>query len=154
MKSLNCRQLVATLILGCCTFAAAAQTKPNLTGTWKVNLSKSKLTNEGLLNLVERFEQQGSTLRESLTTTKSTGTSTVNYSYSLDGKEIVNLIEGDKVRTTAKWDGSALVLEWNDEGGTFKRQFTLSDNGNTLTVTAHDASADGETNDLLVLERQ
>jgi hypothetical protein len=151
VKSLS---LIASLLLASCVISATSQTRPNLSGIWKANLSKSKLASEGLLNLVEQFDQQGATLTESLTTVTARGTSTVKYTYAIDGKETVNTVDGEKVTSTARWNGETLVLAWRDEGGVFERQLSFSDHGNALTVAAHDSSADGETNDTIVLEKQ
>jgi hypothetical protein len=47
-----------------------------------------------------------------------------------------------------------MILEWIDEGGTFTRTLRLSDDRRTLSIKAHDTSADGKTDDLIVLQRQ
>ena len=147
--------LSVSLLLACCFLLASAQTRPAIDGTWKLNPSKSKFgAKQGPRNLVERFDRQGATLRELLTVVNAKGTSTVTYNYSLDGKEIINVVDGEKVTTTARWAANVLVVEWKDDGGTFSRRFTFSENGNTLTVNAHDSSDDGESNETIVLDRQ
>jgi len=144
----------ASLLLICSFCLATAKTGPDINGTWKMNPSKSRFTSKpGPQDLVDRFEQQGTILRESLTIVNSKGTSTTTYNYTLDGREIVNVVDGEKVTVTARWDAKALVIEWKDEGGTFSRRFTFSENGNTLSVELHDSDG-GESNDIVVLERQ
>jgi hypothetical protein len=77
----------STLLVSCAFCLAAAQTRPDINGTWKMNPSKSKFTSKAVpQNFVERFERQGATMRESLMVVNSKGTSTVSYNYTLDGE--------------------------------------------------------------------
>lgn len=132
-----------------------AQTKPNVTGTWKMNAEKSKFERGGPKAITIKFDQQGSTLNESLTVGNDQGERTVNFTYTLDGKEGVQQLEGQQIKTTAKWEGESLLIEFkNDEGFTFRRSITVSGDGTTMTIIAKQTNPNGSANDTVVLEKQ
>ena len=115
---------------------------------------KSKFaSNEHPRAMTVRFEQQGPVLREWLTFETSRGETTWNCTYMIDGKEKLNLVEGEKIRTTARWESNVLLIEWKYDGGTSERRFTVSDDGKFLTVEPHN-SEDKDRRDLIVLEKQ
>jgi len=60
-------------------------------------------------------------------------------------------VDGDEIRTAALWSSDVPALEWHDKGGSFSR---FSDKGRNVTVGVSDSDPDGETDDLLVLEKQ
>ena len=156
MKVNIAKVIVAGLMIGFALMVADAQTRPDLNGTWKLDRVESKFLNPDRApkDLVVRFEQRGEILRETLTVLNSGGKSTVSLNYALDGKENLNNLEGEKITTTAKWSGNVLVLEWKDDGGTFTRRITFSDNSGTIRINVHDTNPDGEPDDLIVLGKQ
>ena len=145
--------LVLMMTVGWCASPTEAQTKPNLTGTWKMNTSKSKLDN-GPEAITIKFDQQEPNLRELLTITGAQGEQTVDFKYTTDGKESVNQIRDDTAKCTAKWEGEALVIEWKMGERSFRRKFTLSADGKMMTVAVHHVRPDGEKDETVVLEKQ
>jgi hypothetical protein len=147
--------IVVSLILGCFAFALEAQTRPDLNGIWKMNPTKSNFGPRPTpQSIIVRFQQEGLILRETLTVVDSDDTSTLNFSYTMDGKESINLLDGQQVKSIASWDSDTLVIEWKDKGGTFRRRFAFSENGKVMRVEMRDSTPEGETNNLVVLERQ
>ena len=143
------------ILLVSCAFLAAAQTQPSVTGTWKMNLEKSKFANnQHPTSMTVRFEQTGPVLREWLTFETPKGEANFNCTYTLDGKEGQNLVEGEKIKTTAKWEANVLLIEWKYEGGASARRFTPSEDGKSLTVEARNSDSTGERTNLIVLEKQ
>jgi hypothetical protein len=132
-----------------------AQSKPNVSGTWKMNAEKSKFERGAPKAISIKFDQQGSTLNESLTLTNDQGERTVNFTYTLEGKESLQQLEGRQIKTTAKWEGESLVIEFkNDEGFNFLRKIIVSGDGKTMTIDVKQKSPNGAANDIVVLEKQ
>jgi hypothetical protein len=116
--------------------ASAQQVKPNLTGTWKLNLSKSKLASQHppgddrykIKHLEPRLEMvHGGD----------------PYRYITDGKEHVanrSPVDGETLAKTY-WDGDTLVIEKRQElgpgGSRWVSRYTLSQDGKSLAVTHH-----------------
>jgi hypothetical protein len=132
-----------------------AQNKPNVSGTWKMNAEKSKFERSGPKNIVIKFDQQATTLSEVLTLTNDQGDRTINFTYSMDGKELTQQLEGQEIQTSAKWEGEALVVEFkNSEGYSFQRKITVAADGKTMTIAVKQSNPNGSVNDLVVLEKQ
>jgi hypothetical protein len=134
---------------------AGAQTKPDLNGTWKMNSAKSHFADKGPTGITIKFVQKDSSLLETLTLTGENGERSLDLKYTTDGKEGVNHIGQDDAKTTAGWEGGALVIEWKADGRSFRRKITLSGDGKTMTIMVHHAEPGGETaDDTVVLEKQ
>jgi hypothetical protein len=155
---IHSRNTLVILVFLFCSVAAhvlAQQVKPNLTGTWKLNLSKSKPAPERgpggdpykIRHLEPRLEMEhgGET-----------------YSYMIDGKERManrSLQEGE-TRAKAYWDGDTLVIEKRQEtgrgGSTWTSRYTLSQDGTSLAVTRHvnKSSFSGAFDESLTYEKQ
>jgi len=82
----------------------------------------------------------------------------VSMKYSTDGKETTNDMMGNPLKTTAKWDGSALVINGKaDFGGaeiTLTDKWTLSDDGKVLTDAMHIESPQGAFDITYVLNKK
>ena len=156
---LKTQKILFLLILTLCIFSwlefAGAQSKPNVSGTWKMNAEKSKFERGGPKNLTIKFEQQESTLRESLMITNDRGEQTLNFTYTLDGKESVQQVEGQDIKASAKWEGSSLIIEFkNDQGFNFLRKIAVSADGKTMTASVQQTNPNGTVNDTVILEKQ
>jgi hypothetical protein len=85
-----------------------------------MNPAKSKFGPQGGPgNITIKFDQKESSLTEALTISDSNGEETVELKYTTDGKETVQEIAGASVKTIAKWEGEALLIEWRGEGQSF-----------------------------------
>jgi hypothetical protein len=137
------------------SLAVVAQSKTNVSGTWKMNAEKSKFEKGGPKAITIKFDQQESTLKESITIANDRGEETHNLTYTLDGKETAQQLEGMSIKASAKWEGEALLLEFkNDDGFSFRRKITVSADGKTMTMDVKQASPDGTTSDTVILEKQ
>jgi hypothetical protein len=156
MKSRTARRALALAVaVGLGAALAAAQSKPDLNGTWKMNPSKSKFGPQGGPgNITVKFDQKESSLTEALTIGDSGGDQTIELKYTTDGKEAAQEIAGTSVKTTARWEGEVLVIEWRGEGRAFHRKITLSADGKTMTMAVHQVRPDGEVDETVVLEKQ
>jgi hypothetical protein len=117
------------------TFAAD---KPNFSGNWELDVSKSDFGGSPPPDSFKRkIEHREPSLILTDEQTSALGTEKVVRSYSTDGKEIGYQWMGGDVKSTAHWDGSAMVIVGKvDVGGTeltVSGTLTLSADGKTLT---------------------
>jgi hypothetical protein len=126
--------LIVLALLFFCTanYDSAQQAKPNLTGTWKLNLSKSKLaTQRG------PFRDDGYKIKH-LEPRLEMVHAGETYRYVTDGKEHV-ANRSQETFAKAHWDGNTLVIEKRQEdgtgGSTWVSRYTLSQDGKTLAIT-------------------
>src|SRR5262245_49679865 len=154
MKKISVRSAAIALTFCLCTFTAASQTKPNLTGMWKMNSSKSKFANNGPSEITIKLDQTDSSFTESLTITENNGEHKADLKYTAGGKETTNQINNQAVRTTARWEGETLVIELKfEQGNLIIRKITISSDGKTMTMIVH--RPEGENvDDTVVLEKQ
>lgn len=147
--------LILALCLSSLSLFAVAQSKPNVSGMWKMNAEKSKFERSGPKGITIKFEQQESTLKEALTLANEGGEETFNFTYSLDGKESAQELAGQPIKASAKWEGATLVLQFkSEEGFSFVRKVTVSADGKTMTLAVTQSSPDGTVNDTVVLDKQ
>ena len=155
MKKISVRSAAIALTFCLCTFVAAAQTKPNLTGTWKMNSSKSNFANANNhpSEITIKFDQKDSSFTELLTVTEN-GEHKMDLKYTADGKETTNQFENHPVQTTASWEGETLVIEVKfEQEKLFIRKITISSDGKTMTMTVHHGKGENAS-DTVVLEKQ
>ena len=137
-----------------------AQSKPNFGGEWTMVPAKSDF---GMIpapkSSVQTITHNDPVLKIVNTQTGDQGTSTIESTYSTDGKETVNKGRmGGEVKSTAKWEGNVLVIEskLEIEGNalTITNKLTLSEDGKTLTGNLHFAGAMGEGDAKIVYEKK
>jgi hypothetical protein len=147
--------LIQILFLLSAALIAGAQSSTNVSGTWKMNAEKSKFERGGPSAITIKFDQQEKTLNETLTLTNERGEQTHNFTYTLDGKESAQQLEGMNIKTTARWEGESLHLEFkNNEGFSFLRKISLSADKKSMTMDVKQTNPGGSVNDVVILERQ
>jgi hypothetical protein len=118
---------------------------PNLSGTWKLNLSRSgPILPRGTEALIITFEHRDPLIRYSETrivagkTTHSEG-----KMKTIDGRFLSDHPpRGNTERSMQKWEGSTLIMEWeltDAKGTTYISSFrtSLSSDGKVLTMSEH-----------------
>jgi hypothetical protein len=112
--------------------ALAADTQPNFTGTWKLNVAKSEMGTSGVTELVVTVDHKDPVFKY---TAKGTAggqefeqTETINT----DGKPSQDS-QGATVK--AHWEGATLVAEGtaNDGSTLYVARLAMSDDGKTIT---------------------
>jgi len=155
MKSRNLAALMIAAIVCVCASIASAQTKPDFSGTWKMNREKSKFAVGGPDSLLIKIDHKEPAFVENWTVSTPDGERSFQAKYTTDGKETEQEVMGRTAMTSAKWEGDALVIEFKSEGGFFKRKITLSADGKTITKMVTQSPKDGEqTEDIVVFEKQ
>jgi len=148
--------LICVIALLCTT---VAQAKPNFSGRWKMNASRSDFgAIAAPTSLVQQVTHNDPDLKVVTTQVGEMGDFTLEYSYTTDGKECVNKFRDIERKSTVKWEGDTLVIESRmDVGGnavTVIEKWSLSEDGKTLTSNRLLKGPEGETNVKTVLEKQ
>jgi hypothetical protein len=149
--------IVSAWVLASALWAWAAA--PNLTGDWKLNVSKSDLGQMPAPNhLTQKITHNDPSLKVAVKQSSDNGDFEFEAAYTTDGKECVNTFGGNEARSVVKWDGDALRFEtkgkFGDNDFSMKDKWTLSPDGKTLTIERHVSSGFGESDQKLVFDKQ
>jgi hypothetical protein len=145
----------AYFLLGSSVQAAS----PNLAGEWKLNLAKSNYGSfPAPQSMTRKITYTAPKLSMASVQKGAQGEVTSQLSYTTDGKESVNPVQGGQSKGTAQWIGDKLMIESSREfqGVTLKQKeiWTLSPDGKTLTIDAHVSIPNGEFDVKQVFDRQ
>ena len=150
MKRVLLTAIVAAMVI---PFPARAQGKPDFSGTWTMDAAKSDPAPQG---------RGGGGGGGGSVTIKQTGTELMvtsegrqgpqTMTYKLDGSESSNQVMGrggaQTVKSTAKWDGSSLVIEttrdFNGTAITTKEVRKLDNGGKEMHVESATQTPQGE----------
>jgi hypothetical protein len=148
--------VVAFLVLA--VGALSAQSKPDLSGEWKMVPAKSDFgAMPAPTSAVLKVTHNEPELKVTNTQTGEQGTFTIESTYTTDGKECVNKGRMGEIKSTLKWDGIVLVIEskadFQGTPVTITNRWTQSEDGKTLTVNTHFASSMGEGDAKVVYEK-
>ena len=150
----------ALLIIAALASAALAADKPNFSGDWKLNASKS---NFGPIPAPATYARKVTHAEPSITIEDTqTGTAAGDQhdtrTYTTDGKEISYQANGADVKAALTWDGDALQInaKASIQGMdlVIKDKMTLTDGGKTLTDAVHIALPQGELDLTMVFDKQ
>jgi len=141
-----------TILLVMMTVAgmAVAADKPNFSGDWTLDATKSDF---GPMPPPQSMTRKIDHSEPTLTVTQAMvggpqGDQTSTLKYSTDGKETTNDMMGNPVKWTAKWEGDALVMnakaDFQGNEVTLQDKWTLSADGKVLTDLFHIGTAQGE----------
>jgi hypothetical protein len=155
-----CRKAIASAFAVLAfTASLAAQSKPNFSGTWKLNVAKSDF---GVLppsnGRTDIIDHQDPNLKDTVSDDAAQGQQNYTLAMTTDGKEAINKPGGLEMKNVATWDSSNLVvntkLQFQGSDVTIKTSWALSADGKTLTESAHFESQMGETDQKLIFEKQ
>lgn len=144
----------------------AATAKPDLTGTWKLDVAKSNYdqipppSDETLT-----FAQTGTTFSVATVSDNDRGKEVYTLPFATDGSEtptpkgvFADTATLQYLSTKGEWEGPALILTqkilYQSNPGTLKSTFNLSPDGKTLTRTMHISVDQGEFDTTSVYEKQ
>ena len=140
--------------------ALPALAKPDFTGDWKLNISKSTF---GEMPAPDSMTIKIAHAEPKLTTASKQsgqmGEIEMNATYTTDGKECTNEgFQGSTFKSVVKWDGDTLTIETKGQFGdnefTMTQKWALSADGKTLTVAQTFKSAMGEGEQKLIFDKQ
>ncbi len=142
--------MTIALALAATASVGLAQSHPNFSGEWTLDLAKSDL---GIIpppaTMVRKVDHKDPAVSvEEKQTGGQQGDTTATMKYDASGTETSNSLFGGSAKSTAKWEGKALTI--NTKGDfqgnelTITSKWTLSDDGKTWTDAWHIATPQGE----------
>jgi len=140
--------------------ALSAQAKPNFSGEWTMVPAKSDFGPLPVPTKMVRTITHADPAFKVVTvqTGGSMGDTTVEMSFSTDGKPQKNTLNGAPMTTLGKWDGTALVFNSTllQQGTEVKIEdrYSLTDAGKTLTVLRKFETPDGGFTATIVLVKK
>jgi hypothetical protein len=139
--------------------AVPVDAKPNLSGDWKLNVSRSEFGEfPAPSSMTMKNSHEEPALKALSKVVSDAGEATYDLNFRTDGVETVNMAGPTELKTTSKWDGDVLVMNtkgtFGDTEVTLVDKWDLSDGGKTLTIRRHWSSSRGEFDQKLVLEKQ
>ena len=141
--------------LFCLTVAFAADSKPSLAGTWKMNLAKSDVGSAGIKSRIDKIDHQEPKLKITTTQDDENGENTVVREYVTDGRQMSHTILDSKRNSSARWDGNVLVIETDVNGQyTIRDRWVLADDRNSIRIDREFSSGQGRRSQRVVLEKQ
>lgn len=137
----------ASLALSCLT-VAWGQAKPDFTGNWKPNASKSDMGPMPVSENVMKVDHKDPQLKVNVTMPGPEGEAPVEMNYRTDGTETENSFGPMTFKGKGRWEGESVVIESKAESDmgsmSMKEKWTLSDAGKTLTIERSMSSPQGE----------
>ena len=152
--------LMAVFLLAAFALTSFAADKPNFSGQWSVDLTKSDF---GPIPPPATMTRKVEHADPAMTVTEATtggpqGDMTRTVKYSTDGAETSNDFMGSTAKSTAKWDGNSLMIstkaDFQGNEITINSKWSLSDDGKTLTDAWHIVSPQGEFDVTYVLNKK
>jgi hypothetical protein len=134
-----------------------AQAPPSITGVWKANLDSSTFGQMKPTEYLMIVQQQGSTVRETIGDTNMMGTYRSSFTFTTAGQESKNSFRGLPMHSKAQWTEGALIVDSHVAGPhalTFHDKYSLSADGNTLTIQRDITREGKESHQTIVLTRQ
>jgi hypothetical protein len=137
----------------------SAGAKPDYSGTWKLNVSKSDFGPlPGPDTRTDTIDHKDPSLKATTSQDGPQGKQDYTLAITTDGKEATNNAGGMELKSTGGWEGNNLVvntkLKFQDNDVVIKSVWLLSDDGKTLTQNAHITSPLGELDQKMVFEKQ
>jgi hypothetical protein len=159
------KRSVTMVLIGMRASTCFAQDHPNFSGTWKLNPSKSQLSDFSPSERTDVITQDGSQLTDKVTATNQMGDSSYTLKFTADGKKVtltganaVNIGMLSVSDITAQWNGAHLVLNITEsvEGNPIpeKDTYELSTDGKTLTISQQTNTPMGEMDSKFVFDKQ
>lgn len=133
--------------------------KPDFTGSWKLNVSKSEL---GQMPPPDKYElkvdHKEPEVKTETTMVGQMGEWKMSAVYKTDGTETVNKMGPNDSKSTAKWDGKILNIatkaSWDGNAMEILGKWSLSEDGKSLSMEQTMRSDQGEFTFKWVMDKQ
>lgn len=155
-KIMSFRIVALAVVLGAIIQASA---NPNFSGEWKMNSARSNFAPLPAPDtMVRTISQHDTRLKIKTTQFGQQREIVTDLSYTTDGRPCRNVIRGQEFTGTARWDGDSLVIESKREMQGMeivqRESWSLSTDGQTLTIANHVQTPQGAFDITIVLEKQ
>ena len=132
--------------------------KPDFSGEWKLNLSKSDFGKSAApRSVLSHIQHHDPKLTVESEIVGPAGSYTTKYEWTTDGREVVNTIRGNEIKATVLWNHDALVsnAQTTVDGVSLKiiDRWQLSPDEKQLTVSRTIVAPQGNAEQLFVYER-
>jgi len=133
----------------------SADSRPDFTGVWELNLERSILRGQAPKRIVMQIEHREPRLVQQIHFTSADGVERrMTFAYET-GAETTNSLGGAPARTSARWEGEELVVESKVKTPCrefhFEDHWSVSDDGRTLTMAHRNDDLAGQ---IAVLEKR
>jgi len=150
MRNLAIVSLLAFSALAVLALPMAGQERPNLSGTWQFDSSKSELHTVKVGGATWVINEDDSSIQ--ITESAEGANRKIELKCTTDGKECK--ISGDKA-TASFWYNGPMLVEMENKGDHVMRyRMKLSDDGKTLTVDTTSIVPQSTQDDVLVFRKQ
>jgi len=148
-----------TILLAVAAAALPAIAKPNFSGEWKLNTTKSTFGQmPGPSSMTSKIVHEDPKLKNTVKQSREQGEFETEANYTTDGKECTNQMFGTDMKSTVKWEGDTLRIEsktkFGDTDVTVQDKWSLAEDGKTLTIVRSFKSNMGAGEQTLVFEKQ
>jgi hypothetical protein len=142
--------LVACSTLALLALPLAAQDRPNLSGTWQFDSSKSELHTVKIAGGMWVINEDDNTIQ--ITESADGAVKKIDFKCTTDGKECK--ITGAKAKASFWYNGPMLVEMETKGDNVVRYRMKLSDDGKTLTVDTTSIVPQSTQDDILVFRKQ
>lgn len=153
------KKLILAAAAAAALLAGTTAAKPNFTGDWKMNGSKSSFGDfPAPSSLTMKISHDEPGLKVATAMVSEYGDWNTDAAYTTDGKECINKMRENESKSVLKWDAEALVIDTKAEFGgspmTIADKWSLSEDGKTLTIERKFSSDRGELVQKVVMDKQ
>lgn len=148
---MNRRNLMVMAALSALTLATSPQAlaagKPDFSGEWKLNADKSDFGPvPAPSSQLHKIDHKEPVFKLVTMQSAADGDTTINATYTTDGKESKSDYRGMETVSVAKWDGEVLVVNTKVEsiGATINGRWQLAGDGKTLTTVTKISTGQGD----------
>lgn len=146
----NAALLLASSTLAILSLPLAAQDRPNLSGTWQFDSSKSEIHSVKVAGATWVISEDDSSIQ--IVESEDGAGKKIQLKCTIDGKECK--VTGDKA-TASFWYNGPMLVEMENKGEHVTRyRMKLSDDGKTLTVDTTSIVPQSAQDDVLVFRKQ
>ena len=129
--------LFGAIALACGT----SQTRPNFSGSWKLNVARSDLGEPTLRGAIFKIDHREPAFVISRTLLYPSEQKSATFNLRTDGKPLVVPFVDDKLRLALRWDDGSLLCAIREiteaEAAADRVRYSLSSDGRSLTVTEY-----------------
>ncbi len=146
----NAATLLACSALAVLALPLAGQDRPNLSGTWQFDSSKSELHTVRVAGATWVIKEDDSSIQ--ISESEDGASKKIEMNCTTDGKECK--VTGDKAKASFWYNGPMLVEMENKGDHVMRYRMKLSDDGKTLTVDTTSIVPQSTQDDVLVFRKQ
>ena len=152
------RNSVLAAVAAVAFLAGVAVAKPNFTGDWKLNPSKSSFGDfPAPSSMTMKIGHEDPNLKVATSMASDRGEFTWEAAYTTDGKECTNTMRDNESKSVVTWEGDTLIINTKASFGgndvTINDKWTLAGDGKTLTVERKFTSSQGEMVQKMAMEK-